>query len=215
MGAKTCMLVYADDDARAALANRPKLDREATQALARRLFPKDRLAPMADGTLAWTHPPKREICVGVFPGVAVVAAREIGIDRPSRLPAHFVNGGPGRRVTLHAMHSVVDWFACAQWIDGRLVRSLSLSPDSGVIEDAGERMAFELPFWSGDRPAVEPGEDPDGYPLPFHPLDLAEAALEALFGYHLEGIIDPALPDPETIPLMRFTRSRPWWRFGA
>ncbi|MGW3628080.1 DUF6928 family protein, partial [Streptomyces sp. NPDC000880] len=29
------------------------------------------------------------------------------------------------------MHSVVDWLAFAVWEDGRLIRSLSLSPDDG------------------------------------------------------------------------------------
>jgi hypothetical protein len=35
------------------------------------------------------------------------------------------------------MHSVVDWFAYAVWIDGQLRRSLSLSPDSGIMEIVG------------------------------------------------------------------------------
>ncbi|MFJ9730973.1 DUF6928 family protein [Streptomyces sp. NPDC101171] len=53
--------------------------------------------------------------------------------RPSELPEHLVAASAGRRLVLHAMHSVVDWLAFAVWEDGRLVRSLSLSPDSGVI----------------------------------------------------------------------------------
>ena len=52
-----------------------------------------------------------------------------------------------------------------------------------------------------------------GYPFPFHPLDLGEAALAALFGYHIEGPIDPALLAPETIPLARYKRSRSRWKF--
>lgn len=52
----------------------------------------------------------------------------------------------------------------------------------------------------------------DTYPLVFHPLDLAEAALAALFGYQLEGMIDEQLLDPETVPLMRFKRARPFWK---
>jgi hypothetical protein len=35
---------------------------------------------------------------------------------------------------------------------------------------------------------------------------LGEAALRELFGYNLEGLIDPAQPDVEHIPLMRFKR---------
>ncbi|MDT0546544.1 hypothetical protein AB0H07_41450 [Streptomyces sp. NPDC021354] len=48
------------------------------------------------------------------------------IDSPSRLPEHLVAASAGRRLILHAMHSVVDWFAFAVWDDGRLIRSLSL-----------------------------------------------------------------------------------------
>jgi hypothetical protein len=111
------------------------------------------------------------------------------------------------------MHSVVDWFAYAQWIDGKLVRSLSLSPDSGVLENTGPKMLFEEPYWAGEHPVeVDEGEAP--YPLPFHPLELGEAALESLFGYHLEGFMDEALLKPETIPLVRYRRSsRSRWKF--
>ncbi|WP_420719932.1 DUF6928 family protein [Streptomyces sp. NA13] len=39
------------------------------------------------------------------------------------------------------------------WEDGHLLRSLSLSPDSGVIENIGTPLPFEQPYWAGDRPA--------------------------------------------------------------
>lgn len=74
------------------------------------------------------------------------------IDFPSQLPEHLVAASAGRRLVLHAMHSVVDWLAFAVWEDGGLVRSLSLSPDSGIIENIGEPLPFELPYWAGDRP---------------------------------------------------------------
>ncbi len=111
---------------------------------------------------------------------------------------------------LHAMHSVVDWFAYAQWTNGELVRSLSVSPDNGVIEEIGQRLPFEEPFWSGQQPATD---DAEGYPLPFHPLELGEAALKELFGYQLEGFIEPGLLEPESIPLIKYKRSSTWWKF--
>jgi hypothetical protein len=110
------------------------------------------------------------------------------------------------------MHSVVDWFAYAKWVNGTLVRSLSLSPDSGILEDIGERMPFEEPYWSGDHPAVDSEEEKDSYPFPFHPLELGEAALCELYGYQLEGFVDASPLDPESIALLRYKRSRPWWR---
>jgi hypothetical protein len=213
MGAKTWMLVYADLSAREALKNRPLLDREATSRLARKLFPMEDLEPLGDGDLSYTCPPDSEIYIGCFPGVSVVAAKEFGIDYPSSLPWRFVAAGGSGTVSLHAMHSVVDWFAYAQWVNGNLVRSLSLSPESGIMEDIGERLPFEEPYWSGQHPAVE--YDDVYYPFPFHPLELGEAALAELFGYQLEGTVDDNLLEPETIPLIIYKRSssEPWWKF--
>jgi hypothetical protein len=213
MGAKTWMLVLADSNPREAFAAKPQLDREETSKLAAALFPGEKHEPLGDGDLSFTCPPDKELRIGCFPGVSVVAAKEFGIDYPSRLPAHFIAAGGHGVVTLHAMHSVVDWFAYAVWADGKLVRSLSLSPDSGVMEDLGPRLPFEEPYWSGAYPAVDDDEEPEAYPLPFHPLDLGEAALKDRFGYQLEGFVDPSLLEPESIPLVRYKRSRsPWWK---
>lgn len=211
MGAKTWMLVYANRNVGEALKGRPQLDRDATLQLASKLFPKDELEPMGDGDLSYTCPPEDELHIGCYPGVSILAAKEFGIDYPSRLPVPFISAGGSATVYLHAMHSVVDWFAYALWIDGRLLRSLSLSPDSGILEDIGQRLPFEEPYWSGQYPVTRGGKD--DYPLPFHPLDLGEAALKELFGYQLEGFVDPALPEPESIPLVIYKRSRSRWRF--
>lgn len=205
------MIVYADANAREALTSKPKLDREATLNLATTLFPKERLLPLEDGDLSYTCPPGNDICIGCFPGVSVVAAKEFRIDQPSKLEQRFVEVGRAGTITLHAMHSVVDWFAYAHWSHGELLRSLSVSPDSGILEDIGQRMPFEEPYWSGQHPAVD-GEEGD-YPLPFHPLELGEAALAFLFGYQLEGREDASQFEPESVPLARYRRSRSIWKF--
>ncbi|MYN09963.1 DUF6928 family protein [Pseudoduganella aquatica] len=214
MGAKTWMLVYSKGNPVEILMGSPALDRDATIALAKRLFVSERLEPLGDGDLSSTCPADDVLVVGCFPGLTVVAAKEFGIDYPSRLPAKFLEAMPGHGVYLHAMHSVVDWFAYAVWADGKLQRSLSLSPDSGVLEDIGERQSFEAPYWDGEHPAVDSEEDAADYPFVFHPLDMGEAALLSLFGYQLEGMIDPTHLQPESIPLMRFKRRKSWWRFG-
>lgn len=212
MGAKTWMLAYADVDAREALRAAPALNREATTKLANELFPDGKLELAGDGTLADTCPSDHELVAGSFAGISIIAAREFGIDYPSRLPQRFIAAGGSRTVLLHAMHSSADWFAYAQWVDGKLIRSLSLSPDSGILEDIGARLAFEEPYWSGQHPAVE--EEDEEYPFPFHPLELGEAALAELFGYQLEGTLDPAtLLNPDNIPLVRYKRSRAGWKF--
>ncbi len=212
MGAKTWMLVYADSDARAALKARPSLDREATQKLAKALFSGEQLEPLGDGDLSCTCPPDDELHIGCFAGVSVVAAKEFGIDYPSKLSESFIAAGGRGMIWLHAMHSVVDWFGFAHWSNGKLLRSLSLSPDSGILEDIGQRLSFEEPYWSGLHPAVDEEEE-DAYPFPFHPLELGEAALREFFGYQLEGSLDSALLEPESIPLVSYKRSRSRWKF--
>ena len=210
MGAKTWMLVYANAKVEDALKGAPQLDRDRTLKLATKLFPKDKLELIGDGDLSYTCPPDDELHIACFPGVSILAAKEFGIDHPSRLPDPFISEGTHGAIYLHAMHSVVDWLAFALWMNGRLVRSLSLSPDSGILEDIGPRFPFEEPFWSGQHPATE-GEE-DAYPLPFHPLEMGEVALKNFFGYQLEGFMDPAPLQPESIPLLKYKRLRTRWK---
>ena len=212
MGAKTWMLVYASKNVPDVLKSQPAIDRDASTALAKKLFPKHELTPLADGTLTFACPPDDEVMVACFPGLSLVAAAEFGIDCPSKLPKQYLDPGAHGIVYLHAMHSVVDWFAFAVWKDGSLQRALSLSPDNGIMEDVGSKLAFEFAYWEGNHPAVDPEDEEGTYPFPFHPLDLGEAALANLFGYVLEGEITPNLVDPEQLPLMRFKRSKPWWK---
>ena len=214
MGAKTWMLAYVDGRAPDILKSNPQLDRAATAAMAAKLFPGEKLEPFGDGNLSYTCPPNHEVHIGCFPGLTVIAAKEFAIDYPSRLPSRFLEAATGHTMYLHAMHSVVDWFAYAIWVNGTLERSLSLSPDNGILEDIGPRRAFEEPYWAGRHPVViDSEEDETEYPLPFHALELGEAALLELFGYQLEGVIDPGQVQPERIPLVRFRRPRSWWRF--
>jgi hypothetical protein len=206
MGAKTWMLAYVKDNASRSLRSNPMLDRNASAALASTLFPTEKLEPVDDGRLAYTNPPDDKFVVGCFPGIDIIAAKEFGIDYPSRLEKQFLQPGADRIVYLHAMHSAVDWFAFAIWDHGRLVRSLSLSSDSGIMEDIGERRSFEIPYWAGQHPAIDGDEEDADYPFPFHPLELGEAALKEFFGYNLEGEIDESQPDVESIPLLTFKR---------
>ncbi|MEN6625054.1 MAG: hypothetical protein ABFD69_02375 [Candidatus Sumerlaeia bacterium] len=206
MGAKTCMLVYTASNAREALAVKPRLDREVTRQIAGILFPDEKLEPIGEVALTHAHPPDHEVYMGCFPGVLFVAAREFGLDRPSTLPRRFIDAGGSGTVILHAMHSAVDWFAYAIWRDGKIVRSLSLSPDSGILENIGERLPFEEPYWSGKFPALDGDEPNMDYPFPFHPMELGEAALKDQFGYQIEGCVDASLLDPDSIPLIRYKR---------
>lgn len=132
---------------------------------------------------------------------------DVAVDEPSALSARFLDEARGRTTYLHAMHSVVDWTAFAVWEpDGTLRRALSLSPQDEtveIIEDIGEPFEFEKPYWAGER-----RQDPEDDWL-FHPLELAEDALQAFFGFVYEGVYLDGQPDLEKVVLAGF---RVAWR---
>ena len=210
MGVKTWMLVYSDDNAKEILASRPSLDRQRTEELLHELYPSSRFEKIEDGDLFNTCPPNGNIYAGYYDGVFIISANEFAIDNPSRLNRSFLKPDLGSTIHLLAMHSVVDWLAFGYWKNRELERSFSVSPDSGIIENIGERFPFELPFWNGEYPAADPEDE---YPLDFHPLELGEAALNNFFGYQLEGVIDSANIDPEDITLVGYRLVKPWWKF--
>lgn len=130
MGAKDWMLLYAHGEVRPTLQATPDIDRDATRALMGRLYPGRPLRDIDDGNLfEHTNPRRHHVYAGCYPGLTVVCTDDVALDRPSELPPHFRTKAAGHTLYLHAMHSVVDWFACAVWTpDGHLRRALSLSP---------------------------------------------------------------------------------------
>jgi hypothetical protein len=106
--------------------------------------------------LSYTFPSDKSVFAGCFSGLRIVVAAEVAIDRPSELPSRFI--AERGATVLHAMHSIVDWLAFAVWKDGVLIRSLSLALDNAVIEDIGERLAFEKRYWDREHPATDPEE---------------------------------------------------------
>jgi hypothetical protein len=209
MGAKDWMLFYADDDPRETLRAAPPIDRDATRTLVERLHPRRDIVEIDDGSLFDNpNPPDGSVYAACLPGLSVVCTGEVALDVPSKLDPRFLACADGRTVYLHAMHSSVDWFAYAIWEgDGRLRRALSLSPDHGIMENTGAPLAFEEPYWAGDLP-VDDGDPDFRYPLPFHPLELAEDALRALFGFNFEGEYHADDPDLERIALAGFSVRR-------
>ncbi|MFJ9755057.1 DUF6928 family protein [Streptomyces sp. NPDC101149] len=200
--------MYADGDVPGLLREAGTADLARTAGMMRRLYPGWETEESAGSTL-WdgVYPPEGTAYAASWPGVEFIGDQRVMIDFPSQLPEHLVAASAGRRLVLHAMHSVVDWLAFAVWEDGRLVRSLSLSPDSGIIENIGEPLSFEVPYWAGDRPADVipwPDEDEEPYPLPFHPLELGEDALRALCGFVREGHPEPDDIDTANIRLHGF-----------
>ena len=212
MGAKTALLAFADADIRPALRGATCSGRAETEALVRQVHPGYVVAPADDGTLFDDIYPSDDTTYATkVPGAEPYCDRRLVLDRPSELPEHLRQAGAGRRIVMHGMHSVVDWLGFAVWEDGVLVRSLSLSPDGGIQENIGEPYDFELPYWAGAHP-VEPvpgWPDQGPYPLPFHPLELGEEALRALFGFVVEGHPDPDDIDADAVHLHGFRVTAP------
>jgi len=208
VGAKDWMLAFCEKDARAVLRGGPSLERARARIVAERLLPGCTLAEIEDGTLGENANPRDDlIYVGTFDGLTLVCTGLAALDCPSQLPHRLLTAVPSSRVYLHAMHSVVDWFAYAVWIDGALHRALSLAPDPGILENIGTPWAFEEPYWNGERPVFDPQDlDPDEepYPFAFHPLEFAESALQELLGITFEGTARPEDVDPMEIPLAGF-----------
>jgi hypothetical protein len=206
MGAKTALLAFTDGHLRPALLGATPSDSAEAEDFVREIYPEYDVTLVGDSTLEVTYPPDDIAHVAVLPGAELVCDRRLVLDRPSELPEHLVRAGAGRRITMHGMHSVVDWLCFAVWDDGKLVRSLSLSPGGGIEENIGEPYGFERPYWDGGHPveAVPGWDDQEPYPLPFHPLELAEEALRFLFGFTLEGMPEPDDIDAESVHMHVF-----------
>jgi hypothetical protein len=212
MGAKTALLAFAEGDIRPALLGATGPGRDEAAELVRQVHPGYTVEPAEEGTLSeCVYPPDGITYAAALAGANVFCDRRLVFDRPSQLPAHLRKVGAGRRIIMHGMHSGSDWLSFAVWEDGELIRSLSLSPDGGIGENIGEPFGFELPYWAGDR-RVEPvpgWPTHEPYPLPFHPLELGEDALRALFGFILEGRPDSNDIDKDSVHLHGFRVTDP------
>ena len=213
MGAKAWFVAYHNGNPKETLAQNPTLDREASLKIAKIFSSNASFVELDDGDLADLQPPTNEICVGVYDGLTIVAQEGLMLDAPSKLNPRWYLNGSARYTYLHLTHSVVDWFAYGLWKDGELQRSLSVAPDSGIMEDVGMRPRFEDPFWAGDH-AVEDDDEEFSYLLPFHPLEMAEASLLEYLGFQLEGFPTAWVCEPESIPIMHFkVQKTAWWKF--
>ncbi|MFJ5925805.1 DUF6928 family protein [Kitasatospora sp. NPDC092948] len=193
MGFKTGLPMFADGEVPARLRQGGAADLGRTVAMMQRLTPGRTVEPTAPRLGHALHPPSGPAFAASFPGVDVVCDRQLPADRPSELPAPPVAASAGRRLVLHAMHSVADWSAFAVREDGRLVRSTSVYPDEGFIEDIGEPLPFEAPYRAE-------GLDM----LPFRALALGVDALRALCGISLEDPPGPADVNDMVIELHGF-----------
>lgn len=214
------LLIYSDGDVAEHLKKNQILDRAATDKLVDKLFPKEKVVSTKDGNLFDTYRNTKEIFAGCFEGVSIISAREFEIEKPSKIDRRFLEIAEDKFVYLLVMQDTVDWLTLAKWERGKLVRALSVAPDSGVTEDLGDKFFFETAYWEGKHPVTDPDEETEAvYPLPFHPIDMGEEALKTLFGYQLaayvyqvESLIDEGLVNPKNISLVGYKRKNPWWK---
>lgn len=200
MGSKAAVVVFVEAEPERVFRDSVVIDRAKSQRLAEMALgaTSHEAGLLALDLAVW--PDSGMVCAASLPEYEVVCSRELARRQPSELTEWISQVASGRDAYAVFMHSAEDWGAFAIWSDGRLVRSLSVSPDSGVIEDVGERLAFEVPFWEGEH-SVRSGVE---YSLPFHPIDFGNEALREFFGFILEGHEDESSVDPEEVEIPAF-----------
>lgn len=214
MGAKTELLAFANSDIADALRRPEACDPAAAEDLVRRLAPGWHVEP-ADGQVLGeaTYPPADTVYALSIPGLDLVGGLCFLRAGASSLPEHVLAEGASRRIVCHRMHSGSDGVEFALWNDGVLVRAIGIDGVNGVVEDVGDPLPFEAPFWAGEH-SYEPeeyivGAGPSPFPTPFHPLEFGNEAVRALFGFVLEGRPLPGDVDPSAVRLQGFRVTDP------
>lgn len=214
MGAKTEMLAFAAGDITDVLRRPGATDPAAAEELVRRVAPGWQVETAEGESLAEaTYPPRGTVYVLSVPGLDLVCGLGFLRGGGSSLPEHVLSEGAGRRIVYHWMHSGTDGVEIALWNQGTLVRAIGIDGVHGVVEDIGDRLPFEEPFWAGRHPH-EParfivGAGPSPFPTPFHPLNFGNEAVRALFGFTVEGRRAPADIDPWAVRLRGFRVTAP------
>ncbi|MHC0430943.1 DUF6928 family protein [Streptomyces sp. O3] len=203
MGSKAAVVIFTDVDPRGVFQGGAGADRVKSRFLAEKAVKASvqELAPLPLDLAVW--PGAGIVCAAHFSDFQVICSRELAREHPSALTEWISRMADGRNAYGVFMHSAEDWAALGVWSSEGLVRALSVKPGVGVIEDVGERLPFEIPFWGGDRPVCHDVN----YALPFHPIDLGNEALREFFGFILEGREDEFCVDPEEIEVPAFRGS--------
>ncbi|MEV4926347.1 DUF6928 family protein [Streptomyces roseoverticillatus] len=200
MGSKAAMVVFTEAKPNRIFRNTSEINHTKSKHLAELTLgvASHEIDPIALDLAVW--PDDGVTCAASFPKYEIVCSRELAQHKPSELTGQISRLAAGRNAYAVFMHSATDWTAFAVWSGGHLLRSLSVSPGSGVIEDVGDRYSFEAPFWRGQH-QVQGGAP---YALPFHPIDLGNEALREFFGFILEGQEDETCLDPEEVEIPAF-----------
>ncbi len=209
MGARTEMMAFASGDIKEMLRCPAEPNADATLSLLQRLAPGWRIEPIEGEVLAEaTNPPMGIVFAASIAGLDIVCGLDFLNGAGTNLPAHVLAEGAGRTIVLHRMHSASDSVQFAIWNDRHLVRALGIDGTNGVVQDVGEPLGFEGPYWAGERPhqptALFGPPGPNPFPTGFHPQSLGNEAMRALFGFILEGRHQPDDIDAWAVPLLGF-----------
>jgi len=197
VGLNLALLVYSEGSLLD--LGRP-VDRDLAD-VARILFPRTPYIHVGRAPLDECAFPERGcFTLGAFEGGLILGTRDAYLFNPTKLHQRYLKPALASTVSLVTQRSTYDMFAFARWENGQLRRSLSVNPVGQIWESVGEPEPFEAPFWSGRYPA------PSGYALPFHPLEMGDAALRSLLRLHVEGPPEPELIDIATVIVDRFER---------
>ncbi|ALG83805.1 DUF6928 family protein [Gordonia phthalatica] len=131
-----------------------------------------------------------------FGSLAVLAGHSLRTADPNELTAYLADLGVGHTWALISVDPGADIGCFARWDDGDLHRAFAGTSTSIKI-DAGLPHPFEGPYWAGEHPQPDAGDDP--LALPFHPGALADAANREWFGFGFRES-EPSL-DPARIPV--------------
>lgn len=192
VGAKTEIMAFTDGDIAEVLRRSEASDPAAAESLVRRLAPGWQVTPTEGEALAEaTYPPVGIVYALSVPGLDLLCGLDFLRCNGSALPERVLAEGSDRTIAFHRMHSGTDGVEMALWRKGDLLRAIGIDGVNGVVEDSGDPLLFETPFWAGEHPH-EPetfivGAGPSPFPTPFHPLDFGDAAVRALFGFTMEG----------------------------
>ena len=164
MGFRLAVLAYFDTPALDPSQQIESPDLRAS--IVKDLFPRTRYAEHDTATLLDSgFPEQGEVAIATLVGGVVIATRDAHLYNPSKLHRRYLKIATHRNVVLLTQRSFYDMFAYARWVNGVLIRSISVNPIGKVWESLGTPELFEKPFWDGQhRVSAEPGED--DYPLP-------------------------------------------------
>ena len=179
-------------------------DPAAARAVLTALFP-GRIGgdlPRAD-LLTASYPEYGRVYAGVFGATTVVCGQDL--RELTDLVAAVAATGGGRTAVRLQVNSAAE-SAALEILGpaGDTAREVMLVAEQGVIVDEGDQLAFERPFWSGER-------DPDGAfavvngaEMPFDVIDFGQEALRTLFGFVVDGDRRPGDLDARAVLLHGF-----------